>query len=245
MDDRNQQGVLNVKSAVKSPRLLLLGFACLQATSLAFGQAPAGNRPVPRPAAPAAAPAARPAAAQAAGHVAVVDVGYIFKNHTGFNSQMELMKTEVQKYEEQLRARHQELSQEREQLLQFKPGTPNYDKLEREMADKAAKLQVDTQLKKKEFLTREAKVYFDVYNEVSKSIEEFANMNNIDLVLRYNGDDIDSEDRQSVLTGVNRAIVYHRNLDITREVLDRLNRAPRVSQNPAAGGAPAKRPVRQ
>ena len=40
---------------------------------------------------------------------------------------------------------------------------------------------------------------------------------------------MDPQNRQSVLQGVNRPIVYHRNLDITREVLDRLNRTPRVS----------------
>lgn len=233
MDDRNQQGVLNVKAVVKFSRVLLLGAACMQAAPMAWSQAPAKS--AARPAAAAAAPADAPQG----GAVAVVDVGYIFKNHSGFNTQMEAMKGEVQKYEETLRARHQELSQERDQLLQqFKPGTPNYDKLERELADKAAKLQVDTQLKKKDFLQREAKVYYDVYLEVSKAIEDFSNMNGIDLVLRYNGDEIDKDDRQSVLTGVNRAIVYHRNLDITREILDRLNRAPRVSSRPAAKAAP-------
>ena len=53
----------------------------------------------------------------------------------------------------------------------------------------------------------------------------FADQAGIDLVLRYNGEKINPEDRASVLQGVNRALVYHRgDLDITNEILDRLNR---------------------
>ena len=140
---------------------------------------------------------------------------------------MDRMKQEVQQYEEELRARHQALSKERDQMMQYTPGSPEYEKLERALADKAAKLQVDTQLKKKEFLQRESKVYYEVYQDVSAAVREFAEMKGIDLVLRYNGAEMKPDDRASVLQGVNRAMVYRRNLDITREILDRLNRAPR------------------
>ena len=42
------------------------------------------------------------------------------------------------------------------------------------MADRGAKLQVDMQLKSKEFLERESKVYYQVYEHVSAAIREFA-----------------------------------------------------------------------
>jgi Skp family chaperone for outer membrane proteins len=238
MDDRIQQGVLNVKAAVNLSHGLLLGLACTVTASSVWAQSPS-ERPTGRPAARPAASAPRAAVdsgSGAGGAVAGVDLGFIFKNHGGFNRKMEQMKTEVQQYEEKLRAEHTALTQERDKLTQqWKPGSPEYDAGERALADKFAKLQVDTQMKKKDFLQREAKVYFEVYQEVNQAIQEFADMNRIDLVLRYNGDEIDPDDRQSVLTGVNRAIVYHRNLDITRDILDRLNRAPRVSRAPAAG----------
>jgi hypothetical protein len=50
--------------------------------------------------------------------------------------------------------------------------------------------------------------------------------------MRYSGEPIDPEDRASILQGVNRALVYHRNLDITDEIIDRVNRGrgPQVSQ---------------
>ncbi|MCP4190266.1 MAG: OmpH family outer membrane protein [Planctomycetaceae bacterium] len=158
------------------------------------------------------------------GPVAVVDITQIFKDHTGFKSTMERMKQEVQAYEGSLRTRHETLQKKREQLTGFRAGSPDYVKLERSIADETAKLSVDTQLKKKEFLEREARVYFMVYKEVSQAIAEYSRSRKISLVLRYNGEKISPDDRNSVLAGVNRAIVYQNNLDITAEITDRLNR---------------------
>jgi Skp family chaperone for outer membrane proteins len=173
--------------------------------------------------------------------VAVLDISYVFENHAGFKGAMDQMKQEVQQYEEELRARNQSLTKERDQLQQFKPGSQEYEQLERSLADKAAKLQIDMQMKKREFLTRESKVYFQVYQEVANAVREFAELKGIDLVLRYNGGEMNPDDRASVLQGVNRPVIYYGNLDITREILDRVNRTPRVSQNPSK--VPVRRPA--
>jgi Skp family chaperone for outer membrane proteins len=225
MDDRTQQGVLNVK-AVANLLPLFVALTCLLVPrAWAQTKPPAGGAARPRPAAPVA----------PGGAVAVVDISYIFKNHAGFKAEMDKMKVEVQQYEEQLRARHQALATERERLTQFRPGTPDYEKLERSLADSAAQLQIDTQLKKKEFIQRESKVYYVVYQQVLEAIRDFAEQKGIDLVLRYNGDQIDPDDRASVLQGVNRDLVYHRNLDITREILDRVNRTMARRPAPSQG----------
>ncbi len=217
--------------------LLLVGSAVTLAPRVADAQVGSNSRVPQRTAQRSTAPPttrqAISPAAPAGGAVAVVDISYIFKNHAGFKATMEDMKKEVQAYEEELRARHQALQKEKDQLSQFRPGSPDYERLERALAEKVGKLQIDTQMKKKEFLQRESKVYFQVYQEVSAAVRDFAEQKRIDLVLRYNGDQIDPDDRASVLQGVNRALVYHRNLDITREILDRLNRAPRAARNPA------------
>ncbi len=189
-----------------------------------------------RPAAPRA--SSPPATARPRSPVAVVDVSYIFKNHEGFKAAMERMKQEVEAYEEHLKTQQSALLKEKERLNDFRPGTQDFDNLERSLADRGAKLQVDMQMKRKEFLEREARVYHDVYVMVEAAIREFAEMNGIELVLRYSAEPMDPQNRQSVLQGVNRPIVYHRNLDITTEVLDRLNRvqqrAPQVSGRPTA-----------
>ena len=175
----------------------------------------------------------QPTQSRSVGPVAVVDITQIFKDHTGFKSTMERMKKEVQAYEGSLRTRHEALQKKREQLTNYRAGSPDYIKLERSVADETAKLSVDTQLKKKEFLEREARVYFMVYKEVSQAIAEYSRARKISLVLRYNGEKISPEDRNSVLAGVNRAIVYQNNLDITAEISDRLNRV--AQKRPAQG----------
>jgi Skp family chaperone for outer membrane proteins len=232
--------VLNVKAAAHSSldRLLLTGLISLVTCT---AQAQTQPRPAQAQSPPRTAQLPTRTDSQAVRSatvpgtvVAVVDISAIFENHAGFKNAMEQMKQEVQQYEDELRTRHQALSKERDQMLQFAPGSQEYEKMERGLADKAAKLQVDTQLKKKEFLQRESKVYYQVYQEVSNAVREFAEMKGIDLVLRHNSEEMKPDDRQSVLQGVNRALVYQRNLDITREILDRLNRAPRVSARPSA-----------
>lgn len=172
------------------------------------------------------------------GPVAVVDISHIFQNFGGFKAQMEKMKQEVQAYESQLKARHEALAKERETLNQYKPGSPNYKQLEQRLADTFAKLQVDTQLKKKEFLENEAKVYYQTYMHVNKAIASYAARNNIGLVLRFSREEMNQQDRNSVLAGVNRAVVFHQgSLDITTDILSEISRAPaRVSRPSTSNG---------
>ncbi len=101
----------------------------------------------------------------------------------------------------------------------------------RKVAVVAANAQVKMQLKRKDFLEREAKVYFDAYNEVLMAVSQFSDRNGIGLVLRFNGGEMDPTKRESVLQGVNRAVVFQRNLNITDYVIQRLNQgvAPAVS----------------
>ncbi len=143
------------------------------------------------------------------------------------------MKQEVLAIEEQLKSRHQEIDTLRGKLGQFRPGTAEYKTTEAEIAQKQAGLQADTQLKRNEFLEKEAQVYYDIYMEVAGEIKSFADNHGIGLVLRFSDDKIDPVNRASVLQGVNRPVVYQRNLNITYDILDRLQRTstPRSAQS--------------
>ncbi len=170
------------------------------------------------------------------GKIAVIDVSEIFKNHAGFKQQMEAMKKEVEAFEASLRSRGKQLEQLRAQLQTYKSGTPNYKQTEAQMAKLAAEGQAQTQLKRKDFLERESKIYYATYMQISQAVDSFAERNGISLVVRFNSTPINSEDRNSVLEGVNRAVVYQKNLNITGLVLQMLNR--NVASKP---GAPATR----
>lgn len=176
---------------------------------------------------------AKPAAGSS--NIAVIDISRIFKNHAGFKAQMEGMKKEVEAFEASLRNRGKQIEQLRSQLTQFKSGTENYKRVEEQMAKIAAEGQAQTQLKRKDFLEREAKIYYNTYMQVSKAVEQFAQRNSIKLVVRFNSEPIEGTDRNSVLEGVNRAVVYQQNLNITDFVLQMLNR--NVARKPGAATA--------
>lgn len=184
------------------------------------------------------------AQAKGATGVVVIDVKYIFENHARFKASMDAMKRDAEEFEGEIRNRQKGLRDKSERVKEFNPGTPDYKKVEEEVAKLLSDLQVDTALKRKEFLEREAKLYFTTYNEISDRVARFAEENGIGLVLRFDSSAIDADDRGSVLQGVNRSIVYQRNLDITVAVLEQCNRQPATTGgNPSsASRAPAGAP---
>jgi Skp family chaperone for outer membrane proteins len=183
-------------------------------SSAALGQAVPGART------PVAAPAAAPPAGT---NVAVIDIAFIFKNHNKFKGQMEGMKGQIEQFEQSLKKDQADFEKRREQLQAYKPSSPEFKALEEQLAKLSSELQVKMQLKRKEFLEQEAKIYFAVYNEIVERVASFADRNRIGLVLRYNSDEMDAQDRGSVLQGVNRPVVFQRNLDITDIILQACN----------------------
>jgi Skp family chaperone for outer membrane proteins len=162
--------------------------------------------------------------------VAVVDVSYVFKHHTRFQGQMEAMKKDVEQTEETLKKERDRITKLMEKMKDYKPGTPDYNKLEEDITHMQADFNARAALQKKEILERESKVYMGVYREVSDAVKYYAERNGIAMVLRFNGDPVDPNNRESILREINKPIVFQRDVDITPIILDDLNR------NAAGGG---------
>ena len=96
-------------------------------------------------------------------------------------------------------------------------------------------------MQKQEFLQREARIYHDVYQEIWQASDYVCRQYKFDMVLRFNGEPVDIERPDSVLTWINKPVVwYDTRQDITDAVLAVVNRTP---MNPAANGrAPPVRP---
>ncbi len=170
--------------------------------------------------------------------VAVVDIGYLFKNHMRFTQAMDRVKADVEASDEQFRERAKDVETRVKRLATYKSDSTEYKTLEEETARLQAQIQADVTLKRKEFLYKEANVYYAIYKEIQKEVKAFADNHGIGLVLRFSADEINSTDRTSVLQGVNRAVVYQRNLNITYDILDRLQRragSQRTAQAPNRG----------
>jgi len=165
-----------------------------------------------------------PASAQtSAGNIAVIDIPVIFKNHTLFKKQMDDLKAQVQAAEATLGKDREQLQGMVKELQNYKSGTPEYKALEEKLAKLQANLQVKVGMQKKDFMEREARIYFNTYNQITETVSTFAQRHSITLVLRYNSNPIDPQNRQSVLEGVQRPVIYQSQIDITYDILRVLN----------------------
>ncbi len=178
-------------------------------------------------------------------NVAVIDINFIFKNHQRFKASMDDIKKDIDAFEEHLRDQRNQITQQTEQLKGMPAGSNEYKMLEETIANVHTQLQLETGRKRKEILEREARVYYNAYKEVERQVEVFADRHGIDLVLRFSGEEMDPAKRDSVLAGVNRAIVFQRRLNITGDILTLLNRGtPTRQQQTSRPQVPGRGQVR-
>ena len=174
-------------------------------------------------------------------HVAVIDVGYVFKNHLRFKGAMDKMKDEVMAAENALKGDRDRINGLMEHLKGFNAGTPEYKKLEAEIAKGQGDFNVNAQLQKKDFMDREAKVYLQVYTEIEKAVGQFAREHAIAVVFRFDGDPVDSVDRNQILRGITKPIVhFEAGNDITPDILKMLNGAAVADQTGRPGAVPVR-----
>jgi Skp family chaperone for outer membrane proteins len=184
----------------------------------------------------AVAPQSAPAAAGGGTSVAVIDIASIFKNHVRFNAAMNDMKRDIEGFDATMQEEQKKIMKKAEALQTFNPTSPDFKKLDEEVAHLKSNFQIQLQAKKREFLEAEAKVYFNIYREVEEAVAVFAQRNGIRLVLRFTGDDMKAEDRNSVLQGVNKPVVYQYQLDITNLILEKVNAG--ATMPPGGFGSP-------
>lgn len=181
------------------------------------------------------APASAPA--EDTGHrLAVVDVAYIFKTHPGIKAQVEKVENDLKAYDTQLQAKREELKQAAERLKAFKINSPDYAAQEEQVASMESKLRLDMARKRKELADAEARIYFDNYQRIATGVKFLAQHYKINLVLRYNSEDMDLDKGDSVIRGVMKNIVYHDEaLDMTKGVMQYLDQTltPKSAAKPS------------
>ena len=155
--------------------------------------------------------------------VALVDVALVFKNHTRFNQTLEGMKKDAEMFQTMMRTEQEKLAAEAERLKQIDPNSAEFRTKETDISKKLAALQVTQSQKGREIAEGEAQLYFNTYVEVTQQIANYADQNGIGLVLRYNSEPIDDANRQAVIEGVNREIVFQAGRDITEQVIAMVN----------------------
>jgi len=162
--------------------------------------------------------------AQSGTAIAVLDVNTVFENNLRFKQAMDDIKSDIKNYEAEVVDRRKQLDKKRELAGTFNSDSQQFRDLEKQYAKMTADLQIDMQLRKKEFMEREAKIYYQAYSELERFVGEFSAQRRIGLVIRFHGGDINAKIRASVLAGVNRPVVFFEpTLDITQPILGMVN----------------------
>lgn len=212
---------------------IVVSLGCLY--SLAVAEGPLPTRPMQSGAGP---------------RLALLDVTRIFKAHERFKLQMNDMKRDVEAAEKMVRTERDDINKTATEVLpRFEKGTQQYAETEEQLANRQAKLAVLVQRTKNEFLQREATIYHNVYQEIWQATDYFCKQNSIDMVLRFNGEPVDVQRPDSVLTFINKPVVwYDPGLDITDQILAVVNRpgaAPATADQrggPVQPASPFNRP---
>ncbi len=184
--------------------------------------------------------AASPSANAAKFGIAVVDVNYIFKNYSQFKTAMEGIKSDIQQAEVKLKASREGIQAKEAQARDYKPNSPEFKQLDEDLARLKADFNIKAGRTRKDFQEREAKVYYQTYLQVSSTVEHYAKQNNIGLVLKFNGDQINPDRPEAILKAINKPVVAQNGIDITPDVLALLNRG-----GAPGGAAPAARRAAQ
>ncbi len=167
-------------------------------------------------------PGAQPLAGQP---IYLLDLNYVFKNYSKLKAMREQLQNDAQRAEQIVKERRDTIRKLQEELENFRPGTPDYKKLEEEIATRIADLNVQVAMQRKEFMQRESRDYFTVYQEVMDEVNYFATQNRAAMVLRFDRERVDPEMPDSVVRALNRQVIWNNmGLDITDYILNNMNK---------------------
>lgn len=156
------------------------------------------------------------------GMVAVLDVAKVFEGHTVFNQRMDAIKIEAEQFKAQMESEQNAIRQEAERLADFTPDSEQYRSLESQLEQRTATLRTKARQTNTEMLNREAKIYYDTYSQMQSVVAAAAAEFGISLVVRFDSTPIDPSNRGEVVKGVNRNVVFQKNLDLTSMVIQRM-----------------------
>ncbi len=155
------------------------------------------------------------------GHrVALIDVGYIFKNLPEIKAQVSKVESDLRAYEAEIKQKQDTLKQSAAQLKTLKVDTDDYARQEEHVANLGSRLRLDMARKRQELRDAEAKIYYENYQRIAAAVKAIATHNNIQLVLRFNSEDMALEQSESVARAVMKNVVYlDSTIDMTKTVM--------------------------
>lgn len=163
---------------------------------------------------------------QAQTKVALIDIGLIFKNHPEFSNSLSQLKGQADQFKAEAQQLQQQLMRKAEGLAQYEKDSEEYRDQEALLAKESATMEVDQRTKMRDLLKQEAQVHFDTYVEISGVISQYCEEYGIQLVLRFNSEEMNPKDPKTVMQQVNGGVIhYAKSADITNEIIKRIAQA--------------------
>lgn len=184
-------------------------------------------------------PSVAPAAAQPAMQprvmtpVALLDVGRILDESSRMKATKQALQADVQNTDAAFGKEQDAIRKLQEGLGQLRQGSVEYKQLEEQIAKRISDLQVNAKLKRKELGERQSQALYTAYKEIEQEVQSIASERGIVMVLRIASGDVPQENLEAVYAYAGKNVVwFNRGLDITDEVLSRLERRSGYGGNP-------------
>lgn len=167
--------------------------------------------------------------------IAVVDIGYILKNHPTMKTEIETIETQMQAADVAMQQKRDAIIKQMDQLRdQYTEGTPEYEREEKAIAEQDTSFRLELVKKRKEFDTARANVLFKVYSEVTNLVKYASDQMGIKVVLRVSREKMDPSKPETVQMVMSQDVLhYNANVDLTDWVLKGLQ--SRAGQTASAG----------
>ena len=174
--------------------------------------------------------------AQGGMRMALIDVGYIFKNHAGFKTMREKLEQDVNLANVDFQNTRARLEAQQKALMILDKGSADYTTKEATLAREVADMNAALALQRNKFADREADIYYKVYQEVRDATAAYCSQNGIHVAVQFNGEPLATDQANMVQAEVARRIVYYeKSLDITPAVLSMMNSRAGTSANAGTG----------
>lgn len=179
--------------------------------------------------------------------IGLVDVARVFRESNEFNDMRARLTQDFEKSRAEAAVIAQKAKKGQEEIALLKKGSPEYLKVEAELAKLSSEFETLQKLTQANSLRRDAEIHEQIYRQTTEVIGLYAKHFNYTLVLRFNSDPLDGDNPQKLANGLTKMVVYHQPQDdITEAVIEYMNRRygkPQVA-SPTAGTQPATGPAR-
>jgi len=156
-------------------------------------------------------------------HVALLDVGRVFKESATFKEEMQVIREELADAQRDFTKQQEALAVVTAEHKQLTPGSKDYLDLAQAIATDEVKLKTKIARQKARTMHQEAEAYASHYNLLRQVVDEYAKKHKIRLVLRQNTSEMNPDEPKSVLGSINRFVIFEDQLDITDDILQIVN----------------------